>query len=107
MFYGLPLWVSLCWQRLLVRLGLSHFRREYLLGREIDTLNFKLIGRTFRDRFKGQATSVSEWYRTELPLTLKQLRQPLMIVCGLAIIAGIASYMWVIVKCACLYGSYA
>src|SRR5512141_2432808 len=30
---------------LLVRLGLSHFRREYLLGREIDTLNFKLMGR--------------------------------------------------------------
>ena len=27
---------------LLVRLGLSHFRREYLLGREIDTINFKL-----------------------------------------------------------------
>ncbi len=83
---------------LLVRLGLSHFRREYLLGREIDTLNFKLIGRTFRDRFIGQAESVFEWYRTELPLTLKQLRQPLMIVCGLALIAGIASYMWVIVN---------
>src|SRR5512139_3175450 len=26
---------------LLVRLGLSHFRREYLLGREIDTINLK------------------------------------------------------------------
>ena len=81
---------------LLVRLGLSHFRREYLLGREIDTINFKWIGRTFRNRFKGQATSVIEWYRTELPLTLRQLRQPLMIVIGLSIIAGIASYMWVI-----------
>jgi uncharacterized membrane protein SpoIIM required for sporulation len=81
---------------LIVRLGLSHFRREYLLGREIDTLNFKLIGRTFRDRFLGQAKSVFEWYRVELPLTLKQLRQPLMIVCVLAIIAGIASYMWVV-----------
>lgn len=81
---------------LIVRLGLSHFRREYLLGREIDTLNFKLIGRTFRDRFLGQAKSVFEWYRVELPLTLKQLRQPLLIVCVLAIIAGIASYMWVV-----------
>lgn len=81
---------------LLVRLGLSHFRREYLLGREIDTINFKWIGRTFRNRFKGQATSVVGWYRTELPLTLKQLRQPLMIVIGLSIIAGIASYIWVI-----------
>ena len=28
---------------LLVRLGLSHFRREYLLGREIDTINLKWI----------------------------------------------------------------
>jgi uncharacterized membrane protein SpoIIM required for sporulation/ABC-type transport system involved in multi-copper enzyme maturation permease subunit len=83
---------------LLVRLGLSHFRREYLLGREIDTLNFKLIGRTFRDRFIGQATSVFEWYRTELPGTLKQLRRPLSIVLGLAIIAGIASYLWVVVN---------
>ncbi|HSL42034.1 MAG TPA: stage II sporulation protein M [Anaerolineales bacterium] len=81
---------------LLVRLGLSHFRREYLLGREIDTLNFKMIGRTFSDRFKGQAKSVGEWYRTELPVTLKQLRQPLAIVLGLAMIAGIVSYAWVI-----------
>src|SRR5215208_2358854 len=83
---------------LLVRLGLAHFRREYLLGREIDTLNFKLIGRTFRDRFKGQARSVSEWYRTELPITLRQLRQPLMLVSGLAILAGIISYLWVIIN---------
>jgi uncharacterized membrane protein SpoIIM required for sporulation/ABC-type transport system involved in multi-copper enzyme maturation permease subunit len=81
---------------LLVRLGLSHFRREYLLGREIDTINFKWIGRTFRDRFKGRATSVVEWYRIELPITLRQLRQPLMIVIGLAVIAGIASYLWVV-----------
>jgi uncharacterized membrane protein SpoIIM required for sporulation len=81
---------------LLVRLGLSHFRREYLLGREIDTINLKWIGQTFRNRFKGQATSILEWYRTELPFTLRQLRQPLMIVIGLGIIAGIVSYMWVV-----------
>src|SRR5512138_2928470 len=60
---------------LLVRLGLSHFRREYLLGREIDTLNFKLMWRKFRGRFVGNASSVSEWYHTELPLSLKQLRR--------------------------------
>jgi uncharacterized membrane protein SpoIIM required for sporulation/ABC-type transport system involved in multi-copper enzyme maturation permease subunit len=83
---------------LLVRLGLSHFRREYLLGREIDTLNFKLIGRTFRDRFAGQAKSVFEWYSRELPLTLKQLRRPLMIVLGLAAVTGIVSYMWVVIN---------
>jgi len=81
---------------LLVRLGLSHFRREYLLGREIDTLNFKLIWRKFRERFVGNAKSIPEWYRTELPITLRQLRQPLMIVIALAVISGIASYIWVV-----------
>ena len=83
---------------LLVRLGLSHFRREYLLGREIDTINLKWIGRTLSSRFKGQATSLLEWYRTELPISLRQLRQPLMIVIGLGIVTGIVSYMWVIIN---------
>jgi uncharacterized membrane protein SpoIIM required for sporulation/ABC-type transport system involved in multi-copper enzyme maturation permease subunit len=81
---------------LLVRLGLSHFRREYLLGREIDTLNFKLIGRKFRNQFIGNAKSIGEWYRTEIPITLRQLRQPLMIVLGLGIIAAIGAYIWVV-----------
>lgn len=83
---------------LLVRLGLSHFRREYLLGREIDTINLKWIGRTFSSRFKGQAASILEWYRTELPVSLRQLRQPLMIVVALGIVTGIVSYMWVIIN---------
>lgn len=81
---------------LLVRLGLAHFRREYLLGREIDTLNFKLIGRKFVQRFVGNATSVSEWYRRELPVTLAALRQPLLITLILAVIAVTASYIWVV-----------
>lgn len=81
---------------LVVRLGLAHFRREYLLGREIDTLNFKLMWRKFSERFVGNAKSVSAWYRSELPLTLHQLRQPLMITIVVAVIAGIASYMWVV-----------
>jgi stage II sporulation protein M len=47
---------------------------------------------------QSQAESIFEWYRIELPLTLKQLRQPLMIVLGIAIVAGIASYLWVVVN---------
>lgn len=81
---------------LLVRLGLAHFRREYLLGREIDTLDFKLMGRRFRDRFTGNAKSIPEWYRREIPETLRQLRQPLAIVLALAVITGIVSYLWVV-----------
>jgi len=82
----------------LVRLGLSHFKREYLLGREIDTLNLKSIGSAFSRRFTGTAKSVGEWYRKEIPITLKQLRQPLLIVTGLAVVALVVSYMWVVVN---------
>jgi len=81
---------------LLIRLGLAHFKREYLLGREIDTLNFKSVWRVFRNRFTGSAASFVDWYRVEIPATLKELRQPLLIVTGLGIIAMIASYAWVV-----------
>jgi uncharacterized membrane protein SpoIIM required for sporulation len=81
---------------LLVRLGLAHFRREYLLGREIDSLDFKLMWRRFRERFTGNAGSILDWYRHEIPQTLRQLRQPLMIVLILAAITGIVSYVWVV-----------
>jgi uncharacterized membrane protein SpoIIM required for sporulation len=81
---------------LLVRLGLSHFQREYLLGREIDTLNFKLMWRKFRQRFVGNAKSIFQWYSTELPITLRQLSQPLMIVFALSVVAIIVTYVWVI-----------
>ena len=81
---------------LLIRLGLAHFRREYLLGREIDSINFKLIWRTFRNRVTGNARSISEWYLRVLPATLSQLRQPLMIVTVLAVLVAIASYTWIV-----------
>src|SRR5512147_303766 len=70
---------------LLVRLGLSHLRREYLLGREIDTLNFRLMWRKFKDRFVGNAHSVKEWYSIEIPKLFRDLKLPLAIVIGLAL----------------------
>lgn len=83
---------------LLVRLGLAHFKREYLLGREIDTLNFKNTYRVFRDRFVGGAKSFADWYRVEIPETLRQLKQPLSIVVGLGVVTVIVSYIWVVVN---------
>ena len=83
---------------LLVRLGLAHFRREYLLGREIDTLNLKWVWRVFVNRFKGDAASISDWYLTELPITLRGLRKPLMVVIALAAVTGIVSYVWVVMN---------
>jgi len=83
---------------LLVRLGLAHFKREYLLGREIDTLNFKSMYTVFRDRFVGAAGSFWDWYRVELPATLGQLKQSLVIVVVLGLITVFASYAWVVIN---------
>jgi len=83
---------------LLVRLGLSHFKREYLLGREIDTLNFKKMFGVFLERFAGGAKSIADWYRVVIPSTLGQLKKPLVIVVGLGVVALVASYIWVIVN---------
>jgi uncharacterized membrane protein SpoIIM required for sporulation len=82
---------------LLIRLGLSHFQREYLLGREIDTLNFKSMWRTFIGRVTGNAKSIFEWYRVEIPSTLRQLRQPLLIVIAVAVVTIAATYAWVVI----------
>ena len=83
---------------LLVRLGLAHFKREYLLGREIDTLNFKSMYRVFRDRFVGKSESVAGWYRMVLPHTLRQLKQPLAIVLIVGLASIFISYAWVVVN---------
>jgi uncharacterized membrane protein SpoIIM required for sporulation len=83
---------------LLIRLGLAHFKREYLLGREIDSLNVKSMWQRFLNRVSGDATSIIDWYRTELPVTLRQLRQPLLIVVGIAVITVITSYAWVVLN---------
>jgi len=83
---------------LLVRLGLAHFKREYLLGREIDTLNFKNMFRVFRRQFVGGATSIVGWYRSVLPQTLSQLKQPLVIVFIVGLLSIVASYEWIVVN---------
>ena len=81
---------------LIVRLGLSHFRREYLLGREIDSLNLRRVGKMFLDRFTGTASSMADWYRRVLPATIQHLRESLAIVLLIGIVSVIFSYIWVI-----------
>ena len=49
---------------LLVRVGLAHFRREELLGREIDVLNFRWGWKVFYSSFKSGADSIGSWYRS-------------------------------------------
>jgi len=83
---------------LFVRLGLAHFKREYLLGREIDSLNFKTTWRLFSRRVIGDARTLREWYGIEMRKTLTDLRQPLIIVLGVALVTIAGTYAWVVIN---------
>lgn len=72
---------------LLVRVGLAHFQREELLGREIDVLNVRWIGRVFWRSFSGGAKNIFEWYRLLFGVTLRRLWPAILIV---TLLAGVA-----------------
>ena len=69
---------------LLIRVGLSHFQREYLLGREIDVLNLRWAWSTFWGYFKGESASMWAWYRSEVRKVLRQLTLPVGVLVVLA-----------------------
>jgi uncharacterized membrane protein SpoIIM required for sporulation len=79
---------------LLVRVGLAHFRREYLLSREIDTFNLRWLGRVFWKGFAGNARSIWDWYRVEIPRGLRQIRMPLVLLSILAVVTLVGSYLY-------------
>jgi uncharacterized membrane protein SpoIIM required for sporulation/ABC-type transport system involved in multi-copper enzyme maturation permease subunit len=83
---------------LLVRLGLAHFHREYLLGREFDTLNLRWIGKTFWNAFRGDSKSPLGWYSGEVKRVLRQLGAPMLLMLAIAVIGFIASYQWATVN---------
>lgn len=63
---------------LLVRVGLAHFRREELLGREIDVLNFRWGWRTFRNQFTGGARNLREWYLKAVPAAVGSMKKAIL-----------------------------
>jgi uncharacterized membrane protein SpoIIM required for sporulation len=73
---------------LLVRVGLAHFRREELLGREIDVLRLASSWKIFWQAFAGSADNPLAWYRAVLPQTLKRLLLPSLLVVVL-VVAGV------------------
>ncbi len=80
---------------LLARVGIAHFQREALLGREIDVLNIRWILRTFWRRFRGEATSFQNWFDREIPKTLKRQTPTILLTIIIGILAVIAGYLWV------------
>ncbi len=83
MFWGIysVLWWAVLGQLLitglLVRTGIAYFNREELLGRELDTLDLRGSWRLFVNSLRGQARSLTSWYRQEVWPALKELRLPM------------------------------
>ncbi len=83
---------------LLIRLGISHFQREYLLGRELDTLDLRWMARTFWSGFRGQSKSVLDWYRSEVVPAIRRLSVPALILVILAVLGYWSCYQWTVVN---------
>ncbi|MEW6029950.1 MAG: stage II sporulation protein M [Chloroflexota bacterium] len=75
---------------LLIRVGLAHFQREYLLGREIDMLNLRWMARSFWQAFKGDAHSLGGWYRHSVGGTVRKMSPSILVLAALAV----ASFFW-------------
>ncbi len=73
---------------LLVRIGLAQFRREELLGREIDVLRLSWGWSVFCRAFADGSRSPLEWFRQALPRTLRRLLLPSLLVACIAV-AGV------------------
>ncbi|HEX7540823.1 MAG TPA: stage II sporulation protein M [Anaerolineales bacterium] len=80
---------------LLARVGIAHFQREALLGREIDVLNLRWIGRTFWRAFKGDARSLWGWFRFEILKTVRKQIPSIILTVVIGLIAVVAGYVWV------------
>ena len=83
---------------LVIRVGLAHFQREYMLGRELDVLNFQWIGRTFWQAFRGRAISLGNWYKLEVRRVMVDLRLPMLMMLVIAILAIGISFQWSMVQ---------
>jgi uncharacterized membrane protein SpoIIM required for sporulation len=72
---------------LLVRVGLAHFQREELLGRELDVLNIRWIWRVFWSAFSADAHSIQHWYGSIFRKTLPGMKRSILVVIFVSISA--------------------
>jgi uncharacterized membrane protein SpoIIM required for sporulation len=71
---------------LFIRVGITHFNREELIGQEFDQLNLRWMISIFKENFWGSAKTVFEWYRKEVFPTIKIMALPL--ACMFILISG-------------------
>lgn len=90
----LAILVVLILSALLIRLGVAHFQREALLGREIDEINFRWMTQRFLKIFAGEAKNIFDWYSREVADILRKLAIPLVIVLVMGLISGLIGFFW-------------
>ena len=74
---------------MLVRIGIAHFNREELVGRDFDSIDLRRGLTSFWQDFRGEATSPWGWYRKELRDTFEKMRLPALLVV-VVLIGGLA-----------------
>jgi uncharacterized membrane protein SpoIIM required for sporulation/ABC-type transport system involved in multi-copper enzyme maturation permease subunit len=75
---------------LLIRVGIAHFHREYLLGREIDAINLSWLWHTFLNNFFGGARTLPTWYSSVVWPVLKKITPALV---ALFFVAGVSIWL--------------
>ncbi|MBP6178952.1 MAG: stage II sporulation protein M [Anaerolineales bacterium] len=80
---------------LLIRVGIAHFQREYLLGREIDTINMRWVWSTFWKNFLGGASSFFDWYRRVLGTAVRRIAPAFLATLLIAAVSIWMGYDWV------------
>jgi ABC-type transport system involved in multi-copper enzyme maturation permease subunit len=63
---------------LLIRSGISYFNREELLGRELDSLNFRWGWRVFVETFSGGERNLLDWYRRVVGPAVRRMLAPVL-----------------------------
>jgi uncharacterized membrane protein SpoIIM required for sporulation len=81
---------------LLIRVGIAHFHREYLLGREIDVLNLNWMWRMYVANFLGGARSIPCWYSTVLGTALRRVAPAFLALVLVAAVSLWLGYDWII-----------
>jgi uncharacterized membrane protein SpoIIM required for sporulation/ABC-type transport system involved in multi-copper enzyme maturation permease subunit len=89
---------------LLTRVGIAHFQREALLGREIDVLNLRWIGKTFWRAFIGNARSFGGWFKGEVITTVRKQMPAILLTIAIGLIAAGWGYFWVTMNSAKIVG---
>lgn len=88
---------------LLIRVGIAHFQREYLLGREFDVLNLRWAWASLWTAFRAGAGSLPDWYRRAVSPAIRRLAVPMAVMLLLAVAGAWIGYIQVDVNASKLF----